>query len=397
MMVWSEGQTLAARFEQARDAAGDLHRHWKLPQTFSGWSQAIRNKAAAFLPQVTRRLAQQVPCVAPNDWTRHGWVPIAVDGTRLEAPHTQANEDALGCAGRAKSAPQVFLTLLYHMTIGLPLGYRLGPGTDSEQTHMLDMVDQLPPPTPQQRTLLVADCGFSCYELCSRLLAGGQDFLFRIGGNRTLIQGLTPCSGEENRYGLWPEKWQDCEPIVVRLLWLYAEKPHPLFLITNVLDESVMTPAMAAEFYGLRWGEEVFYRTCKQTLDRRTLLSRTPEQCLLEAELLIHGVWLLGLMSVRELGRGGHPPSDWSPAKSRDAVRRALRDTRCRARQGLLHAFSQATKDDYERTRSKAARNYPRKKREQPPSPPKIRAATATELRKLQHLRSKQHNQPLTA
>ena len=42
-MFWSEGQTMAARFEQACDVAGNLHRHWKLPATFSGWSQPCPN------------------------------------------------------------------------------------------------------------------------------------------------------------------------------------------------------------------------------------------------------------------------------------------------------------------------------------------------------------------
>ena len=34
---------------------------------------------------------------------------FAVDGTRIETPHTAQNEDGLGCAGRDKTAPQVFL------------------------------------------------------------------------------------------------------------------------------------------------------------------------------------------------------------------------------------------------------------------------------------------------
>ena len=402
MMVWSEGQTLAARFEQAHETLKDLRRHWKLPGTYSGWAQAMVkktavNKSARFLPDVSSRLGQMVAEVAPDHWRRHRWVPVAVDGTRFEAPHTEANEQGLGCAGKEKSAPQVFLTMLYHMTIGLPLGYRLGPGTDSEQVHMAEMIKQLPEPTDQTRTLLVADCGFGSYELCSRLTAAGHDFLLRIGGNRMLITDLESDTGDATRHYLWPEAKQNGEPVEVRLIVLDTDQSHPVYLITNVLDEGELTDAMAAEFYGLRWGEEVFYRTCKQTLDRRTLLSRTPETCLLEAELIVLGVWLLGLMTIRELGQAGHEPHQWSPAASRDTVRRAIRGKRCRRGRGFTSELSRAIKDTYERQGSKAARDYPRKKKQTPPKPPKIRPATPAELRKYQRLRTRQHNKPLTA
>src|SRR4051794_9471661 len=51
--------------------------------------------------------------------------------------------------------------------------------------------------------------------------------------------------------------------------------------------------------YRQRWGIEVFYRSCKQTLERRRCLSRTPETCQAEVQWLLLGVWLLGLMTGR--------------------------------------------------------------------------------------------------
>ena len=45
-----------------------------------------------------------------------------------------------------------------------------------------------------------------------------------------------------------------------------------------------------------------------------------------------------------------------------------------------------AVKDRYVRHTSKAARNYPRKKREKPPEPPRIKPATPAEVKRARKL-----------
>lgn len=123
--VWREGQTLTTRFEQALEKLKDLHcrwkhRRWKLPGTYNGWTQTMVKKTAigkktpvsqadGFLPRVAGQLREMIAKVAPGHWRRHRWVPVAVDGTRFEAPHTEANENGLSGTGKEKTAPQVFL------------------------------------------------------------------------------------------------------------------------------------------------------------------------------------------------------------------------------------------------------------------------------------------------
>jgi DDE family transposase len=102
----------------------------------------------------------------------------------------------LGCAGRDKTAPQVFLTTLWHMGTGLPWDYRVGPGTDSERTHLKRMVPDLPP-----RSLVVADAGFVGYVLCRKLILRGHSFLLRVGRNITLLTGLGSYHEERNGLG----------------------------------------------------------------------------------------------------------------------------------------------------------------------------------------------------
>src|SRR5262245_7909458 len=186
---------------------------------------------------------------------RGRWRAFAVDGTRIEAPHTAANEAELGCAGRDKTAPQVFLTALWHMGLGLPWDYRVGPGTASERTHMKRMVADRPP-----GSLVVADAGFVGYGLCRRRLRHGQHLLLRAGGTITLLKGLG--SSHEERDGLvylWPHKPRRCRPLVLRLIVL-RQGEQDVSLLTDGLDPGRLSDAEAAELFGMRWGEEVFFR-----------------------------------------------------------------------------------------------------------------------------------------
>jgi hypothetical protein len=377
-MAWDEGQNLARRFDHACRAAHDLHPHWRLGAPFSGFTRALLRQMPTLGEALKHRCQRQMRSCAGAFWRRGRWLAFAVDGTRIEAPHTAANEADLGCAGRDKSAPQVFLTVLWHMGLGLPWDYRVGPGTAGERTHMKGMVAAMPP-----GSLVVADAGFVGYALCLRLLRHGRNFLLRVGSNITLLKDLG--YHHEHRDGLvylWPRKHRRRRPLVLRLIVL-RHGEQDVFLLTDVLDPAQLSDDEATELFGMRWGEEVFFRSYKQTLQRSRLLSRTAATSLIEAQWTLLGLWLLGLLTVSRLVAQGVDPLAVSVAKARDAVRHALRDSRPRrGPRSLEAALRAATKDTYRRRGSKAARNYPRKKREKPPGPPKIQSATEAEVKK---------------
>jgi Transposase DDE domain len=381
-MAWDEGQTLAARFEHACAAARSTHRHWTLGTSYSGFAEALERSTPPLAQALKRRFQREMLRIAGPYRRRGRWMALAVDGTRLEAPHTAANERDLGCAGKEKTAPQVFLTTLWHMGTGLPWDYRVGPGTASERAHLKQMTPDLPP-----GALVVADAGFVGYPLCLRLLRHGKHFLLRVGGNLTLLKDL----GYSHREGdglvyLWPQKHRRHRPLVLRLIALRHGK-QDVSLLTDVLDPAQLTDEEAATLYGMRWGEEVFYRSYKQTMQRRKLLSRRAGTCLPEAQWTLLGLWLLGLMTASRLIEAGDDPLAMSAAGARDAVRQVLRARRPRrgprSLTGMLRA---AVKDGYVRHTSKAARNDPRKKRERPPKPPRIQSATKAEVKRARKL-----------
>jgi Transposase DDE domain len=386
-LAFSAEQTLTERFQAALELLQSLFPRWRLGRTYTGFTEAAARFAEPLLPAVARHLRQQLQAGAGRHWTRQGWCAFAADGSRVECPRTAANEDTLGCAGKERTAPQLYLTTLWHMGTGLLWDYRTGPGTASERRHLEAMLPDLP-----ADALVVADAGFTGYEFYQRFQEGGHAFLLRVGANVQLLQqlGYAIREGPDTVY-LWPEKHSQQPPLVLRLIVVPTAK-QPIYLLTNVLDADALPATSAAVLYQMRWGVEVFYRSCKQTLARRKMLSQAPVQAELELKGVVLGLWLLGLMSVSALIGTGRDPLSWSVAQARRQIRQLMRQAcaTSRCRQSLVERLAGAQKDSYERQGSKRARNWPHKKREKPPGEPKIRLATAAEVRKATRLRSKE-------
>jgi hypothetical protein len=212
------------------------------------------------------------------------------------------------------------------------------------------------PDSPKQ-SLVVADAGFTGYEFYRRILAAKQSFLLRVGANVHLLRklGYLKQEGRDTVY-LWPEKNGREPPLALRLLER-REGGEKMYLATDVLDKKALSAKSAAVLYEMRWGLEVFYRSLKQTLEKRRMLSHIPQAAVCELTWALLGLWLLGLMTAAAfLARGGDPLR-WSAAKARDRVRR-------RRDRGLARDLAKATKDGYVRRGGKKARDWPHKKTE---------------------------------
>jgi len=209
-----------------------------------GWCDAQLQYIGVIQPALAKRLREQMRQFAGQHWLREGWCAFAADGSRVECPRTDANKEGLGCAGRKKTGPQLFLTTLWHMGTGLPWDYRIGPGTDSERNHVRDMLGDLP-----AHSLLIADAGFTGYDLLRSIIQAGHSFLIRVGSNVHLLKelGYVEWQGPDTVY-LWPEEHHDkLPPVVLRLLVLQRGK-QKMYLLTNVFSEEALTQEQAA-FY----------------------------------------------------------------------------------------------------------------------------------------------------
>jgi len=387
LMAWSAEQTLQARFEETREVVQSLFPKWRLGKTYTGWYEAQWKWLTPLQPALSKRLRQQLQKNAGRHWQREGWCVFAADGSRVECPRTAANETELKCAGKKKTGPQLFVTTLLHMGTGVPWDFRIGPGTASERRHLEEMLATLP-----LRSLLVADAGFTGYEFYRRIAAARQFFLLRVGSNVSLLRelGYFEREGRDTVY-LWPERNVNEPPVVLRLIER-GDGKKKMYLATNVLDKKELSDKSAGVLYEMRWGVEVFYRSLKQTLEKRRMLSRTPEAAKCELTWALLALWLLGLTTASAVVARGGDPLAWSAAKARDRVRRSMRRAlrRTHRDRSLVADLGRAVKDEYVRRGVKKARDWPHKKKEKPPGAPKIPLATAGQRRAAKRVKAKQ-------
>jgi hypothetical protein len=378
LMALDEAEYLKDRFTHARQAVVAMFPGRKRPgRTYQGYVQACRRLRRGHQREIQRQLRARHRWAAGPFWQRDGWVAFAADGTRVELPRTAAHEKAFGCAGRDKTGPQLQLTSLYHMGTGLPWAWQIGAGTESEQVHLRHLARRLP-----VDSLLVADAGFTSFDLLWSLRQRRVHFLVRMGSNRTLLTGVADRKTEIQGKGvwLWPKKKQSkCPPLPLRLIRIEQANHTPMYLVTSVLDEQALTDRQVGQFYRRRWGQEVFHRSFKQTLAQHKMRSASPAEAKRELDWALIGYLILGLWSVQALCEAGHDPLTGSVGESLRVVRGAIRQGGRFGRGTLGNLLRRAVKDRYVRRGSKSARNWPRKKNDHPPGLPKLREATEKE------------------
>lgn len=378
LMVLDGSEHLKDRFAHSRQAVVEMFRGRKRPgETYQGYVAACGRLRRRHWRAIHRHLREHHRFVAGPFWQRDGWVAFAADGTRVELPRTAANEQAFGCAGRDKTAPQLQLTSLYHLGTGLPWTWQIGAGTESEQVHLRHLARRLP-----ADSLLVADAGFTSFELLRYLLERRVQFLVRMGSNRTLLTGLadTTVRVRGETVWLWPkDKQTRYPPLRLRLIRIEQANHSPMCLVTSVQDDQALTDQQIGRFYRMRWGQEVFHRAFKQTLAQHKMGSDSPAVAKRELAWALVGYLVLGLWSVGARIEAGDDPLNWSAAESLRVVRGAMRSGGQSGRGTLRMRLRQVRKDLYVRRGPKAARNWPRKKNDHPPGLPKLREATPQE------------------
>jgi hypothetical protein len=309
LMVLDSSPTLQDRFGHARQATVEMFPGRPRPgRTYQGYVKARRQITRRQLRLLKRELCRSHRRVAGGFWRRNDWLAFSADGTRIELPRTTKNEKAFGCAGRDKTAPQLSLTSLYHLGTGLPWAWRIGPGTESEQVHLRRMIGQLP-----RGALLIADAGFTSFDLLRSLAQRHVEVLVRMGSNRTLLTGLEDAYAQVRgeRVWLWPKKKQtQYPPLKLRLLRIEQANHSPMCLATSVLDEHVLTDQQIGQFYRMRWGQEVFHRSFKQTLGQHKMHSTSPGEALARIGLGADGVPAPGSVDGAGPDRGAAGPVD---------------------------------------------------------------------------------------
>jgi hypothetical protein len=403
--AWSESRTLTGAFDEA-------HR-WSLAvlsraalNTYQGLMGALVGSTARILPPLWQRLQALMETHGGEHGRIGPWLPLAVDGSRVDAARTRANERAFCAAnfGRSASAkwrrqrrrrqgrperrrrrqrlaapvkPQVWLTLIWHMGLRAPWSWTSGPSTASERDHLKQMLAEQEFP---ENTLFCGDAGFTGYELWKAAIDRGHQILIRVGANVTLLRKLGYYARE--RGGIvycWPSAAarQSQPPLVLRLIRFRLGRAQAC-VVTSVLEDRRLTDKQALRLYRLRWGVELQFRALKQTFGRRKLRSKRPDRALVELDWSLAGLTIIQLFAVKEQVQFGAPPEQCSVSLAIRIVRETVdrwHETPAAGETFRLRLRA-AVADDYQRTGSKKARYRPDFKDKPSAKQPKLLDAT---------------------
>jgi Transposase DDE domain len=404
MWAWSSELTLVERFEAAcRIAVHLFFPKSRLATSYQAFTKLLRRWTEPLIELLKKRLRERMQRELNDCWLILGFVVFASDGSRGELPRTRSHEQAYSHRRKRKSrkgrkprnrrlrksdakkanSPQLWMTTMWHVGSGLPWDWRLGPADSSERAHLRAMLSTLP-----AGALIAVDAGFVGYEYLRAIADSGRHVLLRVGANVRLLKGLGYVRERGNTVYLWPdsEARKGQPPLVLRMVVAHNGR-HPLYLVTNVLSESRLTDKQIIELYARRWGIELFYRHLKQTFQRRKMRSTSAGNALQEMHWSYAGLWAMALYTSIEFRRHGLPVRRLSVARMLRAFRHTMRDYLhpTKREKTLRERLRMALIDNYQR-KNKASRDYPRKKQEKPPGPPRIVPASAAQIQTAQEL-----------
>jgi hypothetical protein len=394
LMTWSKGDSQADRFECAKAYCQVCLQKRRNPgKTVQGFQKALARLPLVVLRTMAVGVRGVLSARVGERWLVEGFVPIGCDGSRVECPRTTELEQRMGQAGKDKSAPTLWVTALVHLRWGVPWAWRFGKGTASEREHLERMLGLLP-----RLALLVADAGYFGFRLSEQLVRKNVMFLLRMSSNVTLYtrEQVRLKHYREGEVYYWPsqkERKADSRPLHLRLIRIRAKhRRNDVWLLTNVMDKSRLSHALAGRMYRWRWQNEGCFRTYKHTLKKVKLVSRSVRLVHREAE----GSWLAlqlllaqGVLVQQQRQATAPTPSEQeqevkcSPRKILIAIREEI-DGAPRRRPKYEEQLRRAEGERRQRTSAKTSRMWPRRKPHKAPRPPKLRKLSVAQKSELE-------------
>lgn len=296
----------------------------------SAISQARKRLGVEPVKRLYEELVQPIATPKTQGAFYRKWHTVAVDGTTLEAPDTDANREAFGMphAQKGQSAyPRLRVAGLVETGTHVLFGAQVGPYGTGEVTMAHEIVKHL-----KAGMLCLADRYFYGFVLWQKARATGAELLWRVRAKIHL-----PCHRllEDGSFlsRIYPPREKGKprgEGVVVRVIeyWVTNDegKREPYRLITTILDPKAAPAHELIQLYLERWEFETALDECKTHLRgaRTVLRSQTPELVKQECYgLLLAHFALRGVMHEAAL-RGGRDPDRLSFTHTVRVVRRSL-------------------------------------------------------------------------
>lgn len=278
-----------------------LGQSWKTPVS-SSITEARQRLGCQAMSQLFNSIVRPLATEETPGAFLGGLRVMAVDGTVLDIPDSQANARVFGYPGSRKGTraafPKVRVVLLIEagthlITDALMCPYRIG-----ERVRALKLLRSV-----TEEMLLMWDRGFHSYQMVNSTLAQGSQYLGRVPKN---VKFPYHQILDDGSYLSWinpdrQSKKKGKTKILVRIIEYTIESDGELKtyrLITSLMDLALFPALLLAEQYHQRWEIE-------NTIDelKTHLLGRkTPIRSLKPREVVqeIYG-WLLGHYAIRSL------------------------------------------------------------------------------------------------
>lgn len=377
LSCWAAGDTVEERFAAARATyvARLAPKRRRPGQTVAGFLAALGRLPTGVLRAVAGALRGRLTTVFAPVWGLAGFVPFGCDGTRLACPRSAELERWLSQDDASDAPPQVWLTALVHLRLGLLWSWVVGGPNASERDHLERLLPTLP-----ADALVVTDAGYQGYEMTRTLTAAGVAALMRVSSQTRFYFAdgpADPAAWTDGRVYWWPGAAQKAglPPLPVRLLRVRSSTGRSdVWLASNVLSADRLPLALASRLYRMRWENEGLFRTYKRGLKKVALHSRTLGQVhrevlgsLLALQLLLaQGAWAVAVVGPTRAAMS-------SPRGVLREIRRELSGSGRPGRGSYVARLRRACRDRQPRRSGKVRRPWPKRKDHKPPKPPKLR------------------------
>jgi len=253
---------------------------WRVPTT-----AAITRARARLGPEPLRALfaevCQPVATEAGSGSFYRAWRLVAVDGTTFDLPDTAANAGFFGRPGSPRGAgkgafPQVRAAGLGECGTHAIFAAELAPLAVHETELARRLFGHL-----RAGMLLIADRGFTGFDLWRAAAATGADLLWRVRNSAVLpvAEQLADGSYLSHIYAA-RDKHRHADPITVRVVeYTLAGQATVYRLITTITDPAQAPAPDLAGLYAQRWEFEISLGELKthQGAPRMVLRSHTPD------------------------------------------------------------------------------------------------------------------------
>jgi hypothetical protein len=259
-------------------------------------------------------------------WYRD-WLTVALDGTTLETPDTDANAEAFGRPASTQglsACPRLRVVGLVETGTHVLFGGAIGDYSTGEVTLARQVVEHLRP-----GMLCLADRYFPGYDLWNQATGTGAELVWRIRTNARLPREkeLTDGSYLSHMYKRWNREKPQGEGIPVRVIEYQVTGSEEVYrVVTSILDPEQAPAEELAALYHERWEFETALDEFKTHLrgSRTVLRSQTPELVRQEVYgLLLAHFSLRSVMHDAALA-GGRDPDRVSFIHTVRVVRRNL-------------------------------------------------------------------------